>query len=175
MNLPVPTCADCGIARFSTKPKKSPYCKRCIGRHTGRDPARRAKASASMKARLADPVLRAIHTQRTKEGTRAALRDPEFMARRRELGRRLGKAKLGHLAHPAGSESRAAAGRASSNTKLAWCPVEYRDDYKELVKHQHIPASEARQMIEAQIAADARRYSATGVLPQSTRAEGVSG
>lgn len=174
MNLPVPTCADCGVARFSRKPKKSPYCRRCVGRHTGRDPARRAKCSAAMKALLSDPSVRAQHFQRSADGLRHKLRtDPAFAEMRREMGRRTGRLKLGHLATPAGSEARLRAGRAASATKLAWCPPEYRDDYRNLVKRQGIRAVQARKMIQETIAADARRYTATGVLPQTARREGA--
>lgn len=173
MNLPVPTCADCGVARFSPKPKKSPYCRRCIGRHVGRDPRRRAKVSAAMKAHLADPATLAAHKQRTGDGVRRAMIEkPGFAAARRELGRALGLTRKGIVNRPAGSQSRITAGRRSGATKLAWCPVEYRDDYRRLVKWQGVKAAEARRMIEAQITADATRYAATGVLPQSQRCEG---
>ncbi|SKB26974.1 hypothetical protein [Sphingopyxis flava] len=174
MNLPVPTCADCGVARFSTKPKKSPYCRRCIGRHTGRSPARRAKCSAAMKAYLADPNALAAHAKRTGDGLRRAIAEnPEFAEKRRELGRMIGKTRLGVMNRPAGCPSRILAGRRSGATKLAWCPVEYRDDYRRLVKSQGLKAAEARKVIEDQIAADAARFAATGVLPQSRRNEGA--
>lgn len=170
MNLPVPTCADCGAPRFSKKPKKSPYCRKCSGRHIGRDPRRRARASASMRAYLADPVHRAEHVQRTTEGVRRAVReDPEFAARKREEGRRMGLRKQGMAAYPAGSDLRITNGRKSSATKLAWCPPEYRAEYRRLVKKKGIPAVEARAIILAAVEADAARYRATGVLPQAAR------
>lgn len=169
---PVPTCADCGAARFSRKPKKSPYCFRCNGRHVGKSPQRRANASAAMKAHLSDPHVRANHIRRATEGLRRRLAtDPDFVEQRREQGRAVGLSKLGVT--PAGSASRIAAGKSSSATKLAWCPPEYRDEYKRLVKRQNIPAAQARPMIEDMVAADARRYAATGELPQSTRTEGA--
>lgn len=170
MNLPVPTCADCGAARFSRKPVKSPWCRRCVGRHNGRLPARRAKASAAMKAYLADPDTLAAHKRRTGDGIRRAMIvDPEFAARKREEGRRLGLSGVAAAAHPAGSASRIDAGRKSGATKLAWCPPEYRDDYRRLIKVKGIPTAEARQIILSTVAADAERYRATGVLPQAQR------
>ncbi|WOF43788.1 hypothetical protein KNJ79_02150 [Sphingopyxis indica] len=173
MNLPVPTCADCGVPRFSKKPKKSPYCRRCVGRHTSRLPERRAKASAAMKAHLSDPTVRAHHFARANAGLREAMKDPAFVEKRRELGRRTGLLKRGMSKHPAGSPLRISNGKKSAATKLAWCPPEYRDEYKRLIKRQNIPAAEARRMIEAMIEADARRYHATGVLPQAARIEGA--
>lgn len=168
----VPTCADCGAPRFSTKPKKTPYCRACVRAHNARSPSRRAKASASMKARLADPHVRAEHIERAAEGLRRRIReDPAFAERRRAIGRRTGLLKRGMAQHPAGSPLRLANGRKSAATKLAWCPPEYRDEYRRLIKRQNIPAAEARPMIEDMIAADARRYAETGVLPQSARIE----
>lgn len=169
----VPTCADCGAPRFSRKPKKSPYCFRCNGRHVGKSPQRRANASAAMKAHLADPHVRANHIRRAAEGLRRRLAtDPEFAEQRRERGRIVGLSKLGVT--PAGSPSRIAAGKTSSATKLAWCPPEYRDEYKRLIKRQNMKAAEARPIIEDMIAVDARRYAATGILPQSTRTGGAA-
>lgn len=169
---PVPTCADCGVARFSRKPKRSPYCRACVGRHNGQSPARRAKASASMKAHLSDPHVRATHIARATDGLRRRIAtDPDFAAQRREMGRRTGLMKLGTAATPAGSPARVAAGKAVSATKLAWCPPEYRDEYKYLIRTKRIPAVEARQIILSTVKADAARYRSTGVLPQASRAE----
>ncbi len=55
----------------------------------------------------------------------------------------------------------------ASRSQLAWCPVEYRDDYRKIANN--VPCREARAMIEELIAVDAARYAATGRLQQSTR------
>lgn len=53
--------------------------------------------------------------------------------------------------------------------RVAWCPLEYRVDYRRLTRVKHLAASQARAIIETQIATDARRYARTGILPQSNR------
>src|SRR3546814_3588843 len=57
----------------------------------------------------------------------------------------------------------------ASRSRLSWCPPEYRDEYRRLTRAKMLPAAEARPIIEDMIAADARRYAATGILPQSAR------
>lgn len=59
--------------------------------------------------------------------------------------------------------------RQASLTRIAWCPVEYRDEYRHLIYNKHIKAAEARGIIERLIATDAARYAATGQLQQARR------
>lgn len=61
----------------------------------------------------------------------------------------------------------------ASRSRLSWCPPEYRAEYRRLTRAKMIPAAEARPIIENMIAVDARRYAATGILPQSARTEGA--
>lgn len=86
-----------------------------------------------------------------------------------ETGRRLGKLNKGNTLTPAGSPSRVRAARKQSEFYMGWCPLEYRDDYRNLVKNHRITAEEARRIILDQIAADARTFARTGMLPQSQR------
>jgi hypothetical protein len=58
---------------------------------------------------------------------------------------------------------------ARNAAKVAWCPLEYRADYERLKRVKHYTAAQARQMIEAQIAADTALYLRTGRLPQAER------
>ena len=67
----------------------------------------------------------------------------------------------------------AASMRALRREALAWCPLEYRADYRRLKVVKGFTAAEARALIEDQIAHDLRRYAATGRLPQSARLEGT--
>lgn len=165
---------DCGKPLPHNPRRITAFCKSCSARVNGARPERRAKASAAMKARMMDPAYRAAHLSRTTNGTRKRLAtDPAFVEFRREQGRALGNRKLGMTHHGAGSALRAANGRKSSETKLAWCPIEYRAEYRRLIKSQNLKAAEARPIIEDMIAADARRYAATGILPQSARTEGA--
>lgn len=89
-------------------------------------------------------------------------------------GRRLWEFGQAELA--AGSEARrrqqqaaAKAMRALRKDALAWCPLEYRQDYRMLQRVGGYRAAEARALIEQQIASDLERYAATGQLPQAER------
>ena len=62
----------------------------------------------------------------------------------------------------------------AARAQLAWCPLEYRDEYRHLTRVKQLPAAEARTIIERAIATDARRYAATGVLPQFQRSREIS-
>lgn len=50
---------------------------------------------------------------------------------------------------------------------MAWCPPEYRDEYRRLTRSKMLPAAEARTIIEGLIAAHAERYRRTGLLQQT--------
>lgn len=163
------TCTDCGVALKPNKRRKGTRCKLCCARALGKSEDRREKCRAAMKRLFARPGYYENHCDRTARGIRAALQCPDRMADLRERGRRCGKLRLGQTRHGPGSPSRVAAGRRRSETVLAWCPMEYRDDYRRLKEVDLISAPEARRMIEAQIARDLERYAATGVLPQATR------
>lgn len=59
--------------------------------------------------------------------------------------------------------SAALAGKA----RLAWCPLEYRDDYRAIAYKHGMTAAEGRRMIEDRIAVDTARYLRTGVLQRT--------
>jgi hypothetical protein len=164
-----PACSDCD-AELKPNPRRlGTRCRRCNARQMATSPEKRAKCRATMKRLFEDPMYRARHRQRTLEGNRRAMEKPEVAALRREQGRRVGLLRLGASRLPAGSPPRVQAGRKRTETVLAWCPLEYRDEYRRLRCSKLIRAPEARRMIEAMIARDVARYAATGRLPQSER------
>lgn len=55
----------------------------------------------------------------------------------------------------------------ASRSRMAWCPPEYRDEYRRLTRSKMLPAAEARTIIEGLIAAHAERYRRTGLLQQT--------
>lgn len=55
----------------------------------------------------------------------------------------------------------------ASRSRLSWCPIEYRDEYRRLTRVKMLPAAAARNVIEDLIAAHAARYSRTGKLQQA--------
>lgn len=56
-----------------------------------------------------------------------------------------------------------------SRSRLAWCPLEYRDLYRQLTRAKMLSAQVARSMVEELVAADLKRHHAGYVLPQSIR------
>lgn len=60
--------------------------------------------------------------------------------------------------------------RRHNRSRVAWCPLEYRGEYHRLKRTKHCAASEARQLIEELMQADAARYVRTGQLQQARRA-----
>ncbi len=164
------SCTACGKALAVNPRRKGTRCRPCATSAVARDPAKRAKCSAAMKARLADPVERAKLVDRCKRGWAAKFaRDPDARARLVETGRRVGSLNKGHSLTPAGSPARIAAAQKQSEFYMSWCPVEYRADYHRLVRSYRTPAAEARAMIEQQIDVDLGRYVATGQLQQTPR------
>ena len=55
-------------------------------------------------------------------------------------------------------ESYIKAGRRSADTKLAWCPPEYRDEYHNLTNAKRFKAAEAKAMILEQHAKDMAEF-----------------
>ena len=102
-----------------------------------------------------NPVWAAEMRGRIRDGKRRAIAaKPELAAQLREHGRWLGRSGLGNAVRPAGSQERKAVGRLQSDRRLAWCPAEYRDLYMHLLKKKHVPAAEARRLVEEQMTAD---------------------
>lgn len=106
-----------------------------------------------MKRRLkSDPeFLEAVRARAAK-----AARSPATNRARSERAKRL---RLWEKGLPAANapEVRARAAKATSATKLAWCPPHLRDQYRELLCKKRIKAAEAREMILAQDRAEVER------------------
>lgn len=68
--------------------------------------------------------------------------------RRSETAKRIGLHRMGWAAMQQEAIDRRA--RTQSDTKLAWCPRELRNEYKRLTRMKKLPASEAREIILAQ-------------------------
>lgn len=168
-------CSDCGKPLNPNPRRLGTRCKPCGARAMAQSPDRREKCRIAMKRRFDEPGYKQQHVARCTAGTRRALKDnPEFRAMRAEQGRRVGLLGLGKEKNAAGSPARVTAGRKRTETVLAWCPVEYRDEYRRLVRTKLIRAPEARRMVEDMIAADLARYAATGILPQSARLQAAA-
>jgi len=114
-----------------------------------------ARRRAGIATLFSDPAYVEEHRERLRKTMTAKLEDPAFVERKREHGRRqyrdhLSRPEVQAKAH--GPEARSKAGRKTSETRLAWCPPEMRDEYRRLIRSKLIPAAEARRIIESEIA-----------------------
>ncbi len=112
--------------------KGGALCRACNLSSLRADPEVRARHAAAM----ADPEVRARHAAAMK----AAMADPEVRAR--------------HAAAMADPEVRARITQA----RLSWCPPEFLDLYRVLVKK--VGAKDARVMVEEEVAVISRRTAA---------------
>lgn len=137
----------------------------------------RLRARARIAAAMADVWQSLEYRAKVGEAVAATWTD-ERRAKQSQMSRERQLWKHGHAALAPDTEARArqkaaasAAMRAMRSQALAWCPMEYRDDYRFLQKSGGYRAAEARVIIEAQIATDLELYAKTGRLPQSRRSQ----
>lgn len=55
----------------------------------------------------------------------------------------------------------------ASRSRMAWCPVEYRDEYRRLTRIKQLPAAEAKRVILELVDRHAALYRRTGQLQQA--------
>lgn len=148
------TCDDCGkpISRYT----KSGVCNACGNRRRSADPAFCAKRAAGIRAKAAEPAHRAKMAEVARRNITKALANPETMARFRERGKVLARTALRTPEAIAKMEAcREENGRKIHETRMAWCPKEYRAHYRYLTISRRVPAADARAQIERQIHEDA--------------------
>lgn len=162
-------CTEPGCAEtYRDDPRRATtFCKRHASTAAARDPARRAKVSAGIAAKHADPSWKAMRKPILSAAIARAYADPAKGARMREAMRRTGQKHGGSVA---GSESRKRAGRSYTERMIGHIPMEYRDHYRALQSKTHMSAAEVTAAIQEMIAADQRTYARTGKLPQQERA-----
>lgn len=154
------SCTECGTALPRNPRRKGTRCKSCASRARVQSEAHRAAASRAMTRRWADPEQAAALARAISSG----ITDEE-----KERRRQRGKICCNCRAAAAGSEARQRAGRSLSQTRLGWCPPEYREEYFWLRRNYKMRAPEARAIIEGQMARDVERYLQTGQLQRTGR------
>jgi len=141
-------CA-CGIQLG--RANKSGKCRSCLAKHLNADPVMIAKRRAAQVEFFAKPETKAALRERLAV-TMANLSDDE-RERRRVAGQALARNVLSRpdvVARTLSRDARERAGRARTDTTLAWCPPHLRGEYRGLVR-QGFRAAEARAMIEPEI------------------------
>lgn len=152
-------CLDCS-GPISTQ-NRTGRCKRCSARHTATNPEYIAKRAAAFNARIAnDPAFRAKRAREIHMRHMAARRDPVKSAKMLAATAENRKYLLKPESRQKWLAGRAVAGRRRHETVMAWCPPEYREEYRFIREKKRIPAAEARQMILAKLSPFERQMQA---------------
>lgn len=156
--LMLPAPAKFGVCRTCHKPlsrqNTTGYCRAHVSAFNLSKPEVRARQRAGIKRRHAvDPAFLDALRRRA----RALGEDPDINARRTQHFKDARYWEKGVIASSK-PEVRARAAKRASATRLAWCPPEYRDEYRRLIRSKRIPAAEARQIILSSVAADEERF-----------------
>ena len=151
------TCSDCSTAISNIS--KSGRCRACNTARKNKDPEQTAKRMAGKREAMKDPIKYARACQVARDNIRKAMADPVRRAKAVERGKV--KAAL-HFNTPEGRawanrpEVRARAGKTLSETRMGWCPPDYRQQYHDLMRLRVCSAEEGRNLILEQIAKDKR-------------------
>lgn len=146
-------CKTCGAP--ITRQSRTGYCKKHVAAAIAQRPEwREAQRAGIVRGLQANPERK----DRLREQIQAVGMLPQAVEARRQrfLTERIWERGIATLA--ANPELRALSGKRQSNTKMAWCPRELRDEYKRLVYSQKIPAAEAKAMILEQHERDMARF-----------------
>ncbi|MBN8831216.1 MAG: hypothetical protein J0G94_11510 [Sphingomonadales bacterium] len=162
---PTQPCADCPAIISMYPGRKGDRCRSCSARRMASSPEHREAVSRSTKRRWLDPEA----SHKLRAGIRVANQRPERREQLRQAGLKAGPDRARYVNTPAGSPARILANKRMVDTKLRWCPREYRPLYSYLRKVKEIPAPEAKAIVLAQVAADQREHQRTGRLPQTDR------
>jgi hypothetical protein len=150
------TCSDC--AKPISKLSRSGLCRPCAIRRLNADPEFQAKR---LKALRESPALQKGSETRLRVGRAAnatRMKNPFYVAALRKRMRDKIQ-PLAMLPENMAKRDEAARGRAVSETKMKWCPPEYRALYRGLIRN-NFKMAEAKEMVFAQAAADRKRKAA---------------
>lgn len=141
-----PTCLDCGKG-ISTR-SRSGRCNACFNISKGKDPIFQAARAEGIRRKFKDPEHLAKMQRIARRNGQKARCDPAYAKQLSERGKILAETVLKSpevRARTMSKASRALAGRAIHEFHMGWCPVEYRDHYRRLVRSKRMPAADARQ------------------------------
>jgi hypothetical protein len=148
-------CKDCGAP--VNPGRKTGRCRPCVARFLARDPATRAKTAVSMSRVWSDPAYKDRLSRKISAAQIASMAENQKLMRaRRELGRKLALTGKGLAAQRADPNYPRRLAEAISDSKLSWCPREYRDHYRFLLRQKRFCAATAKEMILAKVEQDRR-------------------
>lgn len=143
------TCSDCA-APISSQSRHG-RCRRCAIHKLNADPDYCARRTEGVRRRFADPIYRAKQTRQIRAGNRQAWRDPDKRERMLStLAANRAKAWT-EEARALWTAGRKEAGRKRHETVMAWCPPEYRAEYRHLRLTKKMRAADAKAFILAKL------------------------
>jgi hypothetical protein len=144
-------CIDCG--KKTGRGNKSGRCRSCLNAHVNSDPVIAETRRAAIRAKFQDPAHRARAVACAIRNGQKAATNPEHRAWLIEHGREQYRRYLNTPETRAKLDAaRPAAARKRSETRMAWCPPELREEYRYWAVSRRKPAAEARAIIEKKIA-----------------------
>jgi hypothetical protein len=145
-------CSDCGTP-ISEQSKGR--CKSCATTYYNRLPETKAKRVEGWKKRLSDPVKYEQVCRTATRNSQKAMADPVKRAAAQERAREVYRLYLDTPECRAKVRaSRKIAGEKVRETRLAWCPPEYRELHAENVNRHRMRAAQSRELIERLMAND---------------------
>lgn len=142
-------CSDCETP-ISAQSRHG-RCRRCAIRKLNADPDYCARRTEGVRRRFADPTYRARQARRIRAGNRQAWRDPDKRERMLSaLAANRAKAWTDE-ARALWAAGRKEAGRKRHETVMAWCPPEYRAEYRHLRLTKKMLAADAKAFILAKL------------------------
>lgn len=149
----IANCKSCGCG--ITAQAKSGYCKSCANRIRNSTPEFRAKVSAGQRRLMSDPDFAEKKRRIAIRNVQKAMLDPQKRERARELA-------MEHLALAFTPEAIARKeamlkekGRRVSETRMAWCPPEFRDLHRKNIRSRRMSLAQSQAMI-AELAQERR-------------------
>lgn len=138
-----------------TRQSKSGYCRSCSNIVKSADPEFQAKRIAGIRRGLAlNPERREAYRARVIEIGKL----PHATEARRKKALELNLSAIGRAALVGDAAARERSGKRRTETLMAWCPPELREDYRRLVYSCKMSAAEAREIILAQHDKDMRDF-----------------
>lgn len=143
-------CKVCG--KPVSRQSKKGFCKPCSARHLHADPQIVANRAAAIAEFCARPEV--VEENRRRIAAYMANMPEADREARRAHGHRLFKRYLDtpeNRALVTSPEIRAKVAARVTETRLGWCPPEWRAEYERLIRSKRLPAAEARAVIEAEL------------------------
>ena len=141
---------------------KQELCRPCFMRALNSDPVYKARKLEAIAKRWAVPGAREYQAMICRASVKKREANPESRAKVRANGFKqvanLMSPEVFAKAHSADAMKKRVA--SLIETRLGWCPPEYRDSYRKLSRKRHMTAAEAKRIILDEIATAQRRAEA---------------